>query len=106
MKASDSKKKECQIIESIKHILDLVSDDIKGYRIVLFGSRATGDSRERSDFDIGVIGLKKLPLQIFYKIESLLDEIDTLYSIDFVDMHEVSASFRSNALSKTEVLYG
>ena len=98
--------RERQILEKIKEALDRVSGDLVGYRVFLFGSRATGTAKERSDFDIGILGPKKLPLRIFYKIDDLFDEIETLYSIDLVDIHEVSDRFRNEALQKTEVLYG
>ncbi len=97
--------RELQIIEQIKKVLDKVGDDLTGYSVFLFGSRASGMARERSDFDIGILGEKKLAVRVFYKIYDLLDKIDTLYSIDLVDMYEVSDSFRHEALLKTEVLY-
>jgi len=98
--------RERQVIDKIKQVLDKVGHDLIGYRVVLFGSRACGAARERSDFDIGILGPQKLALRAFYRIYDLLDEIDTLYSIDLVDMSDVSESFRSEALLKTEVLYG
>ena len=98
--------REQQILEKIKEVLNRISGDLVGYRVFLFGSRATGTAKERSDFDIGILGSRKLPLRIFYKIDDLFDKLETLYSIDLVDMHEVSDSFRRDALRKTEVLYG
>lgn len=49
--------------------------------IILFGSRAKGTARERSDIDIAVSGVKDFDL--------LLDEVDqlpTLYTVDIVDL--------------------
>ena len=59
-----------------------MEDDLRGYRVVLFGSRTAGTSRDRSDFDVGVMGDTPLPLATFYKMEDLFDEIPTLYRID------------------------
>jgi predicted nucleotidyltransferase len=98
--------KERQIIEKIKCALERVREDLVGYRVFLFGSRAAGTAGERSDFDIGIMGASQLPLRVFYRIDDLLNEIETLYSIDLVDMHEVSDSFRQEALRKTEVIFG
>jgi predicted nucleotidyltransferase len=79
---------------------------LRGYRVVLFGSRVSGDARDRSDFDIGVLGEAPLPLRTFYALEDLFEEIPTLYRIDWVDLNRVSPEFRREALKQTEVLHG
>ena len=98
--------RERQIVEQIRQVLLRVGDDLAGYRVFLFGSRATGEAGDRSDFDVGILGSERLPLRVFYKIDDMFDNIETLYSIDLVDMSDVSSSFRHEALRKTEVLYG
>jgi predicted nucleotidyltransferase len=80
--------------------------ELRGYRVLLFGSRASGNARERSDFDVGVIGEQPLPFKTFYKLEDLFEQIETLYRIDWVDLNCTSPEFRREALKKTEVLYG
>jgi uncharacterized protein len=98
--------RENRIIEEIQRACASMADDLQGYRIVLFGSRASGNARERSDFDVGVMGNRPLTLNTFYRLEDLFDEIDTLYRIDLVDLNLVSPEFHEEALKKTEVLYG
>lgn len=93
-------------MEEIRKICALMAADLRGYRVVLFGSRAAGAARERSDFDVGVLGETPLPLAIFYKMEDLFEEIETLYKIDWVDLNRASSEFRREALTKTEALYG
>ncbi len=95
-----------QIIQKIKAALASIGPELRGYRVVLFGSRAAGNARPRSDFDVGVLGPLPLPLASFYKVQDLLDDLDTLYRIDWVDLNRVSAEFRRQALLATEVLYG
>ena len=85
--------------------LNALGDVLNGYTVVLFGSRASQNARPRSDFDIGVIGENSLPPQLFYRIESQFDEIRTLYTIDWVDLTQTTASFREQALRHVEVLY-
>jgi uncharacterized protein len=97
---------ERKIIEEIRRACASMAEDLQGHRVVLFGSRASGGARERSDFDIGVLGDRPLPLKAFYRLEDLFDEIDTLYKIDWVDLNRVSPEFHQEALKKTEVLYG
>lgn len=76
-----------------------------GRQVVLFGSRAQGKAKSRSDFDLGVVGDTPLPLVDFFAIEDMLDELPTLYRIDWVDLARVSERFRSQALQKVEVIY-
>lgn len=97
--------KETAIKKAIQQQLKKARDRLTGYRVVIFGSRATGKAKPRSDFDIGVVGPEPLPLKTFYYIEDLLDAIDTLYTIDWVDLNRVSPQFKQEALKATEVLY-
>ncbi|MFH1761732.1 MAG: nucleotidyltransferase domain-containing protein [bacterium] len=70
----------------------------------LFGSRAAGTAKLKSDFDIGVMGDKKLPIDLFYKIEDMLDSIKTLYRLELIDFWNVSPAFKKQALKQIEVL--
>ena len=97
--------RELEVKEDIKQVFQRVGPALSGYRVVLFGSRAAGTARERSDFDVGVLGKQKLPRNIFYKIQDLLDELETLYSIDWVDFNETTEAFRVEAMKTSEVLY-
>lgn len=95
--------------ERILRLLDQVFQRhrhrLHGYRVVLFGSRATGRAKERSDFDLGVIGACPLPLADFYAIEDDLEALPTLYHIDWVDLNRASAKFREKALREGKVIY-
>ncbi len=49
-------------------------------KLVLFGSRARGDSRERSDYDFAVWGLEGKPRALFQ--DAVENELDSLYPVD------------------------
>ena len=49
--------------------------------VILYGSRAKGTARERSDIDIAVSGVKE-----FEKLTEEVDDLPTLYSVDLVNM--------------------
>jgi len=100
-----TKNREDEIKQMIISQLHKVAPQLKGYRFFLFGSRANGTAKPRSDFDVGVIGEQPLPLKTFYLIEDLFDEMETLYIIDFVDFKRVSSRFAEYALQHIEVLY-
>lgn len=79
--------------------------ELHGYKIVLFGSRAHGHPKSRSDFDIGIIGKHPVTLSTFFKIDSFLNELPTLYKIDWVDLNRADEAVRNNALKDVKVLY-
>jgi predicted nucleotidyltransferase len=81
------------------------ADRLRGHKVVLFGSRAQGNAKPRSDFDLGIVGDTPLPLVDFFAIEDMLDELPTLYRIDWVDFARVSERFRTQALQKVEVIH-
>ena len=97
---------ENRIKEEIRRVCIRMEADLQGYQVILFGSRVAGTARDRSDFDVGVLGDKPLPLATFYKMDELFEEIPTLYRIDWVDLNRVSPEFRHEALKQAEVLCG
>ena len=70
------------------------------YQAVLFGSRATGHARPRSDWDIGLLGPTALRGAIVEHIREELEEMRTLHSFDVVDLNTVPDFFRKAALKK------
>lgn len=53
----------------------------KATEVILFGSRAKGTARERSDIDIAVRGA-----DFFDSLEEEIEELPTLYTIDVVNL--------------------
>lgn len=98
--------REDQILESIRCGLVGFSGQLEGYRIYLFGSRANGKARVRSDFDLGIYGNKPVPLKTYYQLADFLESLPTLYRIDWVDLNRVTDTFRDNALQNAKVIYG
>lgn len=88
----------------IGDLLRQFASELHGRRVFLFGSRAAGTARERSDFDIGIDGPTPLPSAVKFRIEDRLEQLPTLYKIDVVDFATVSSAFRQYALQHTEDL--
>ncbi|MCD8198042.1 MAG: nucleotidyltransferase domain-containing protein [Lachnospiraceae bacterium] len=61
--------------------------------VILFGSRAKGTARERSDIDLAVRGAHD-----FAALEEEMEQIPTLYTIDLVDLNHCM-----NALLKEDI---
>ncbi len=97
--------REQVIKQEIRRQLEKVSEELKDYTVILFGSRAAGCPRARSDFDVGIIGPQPISLRSFYRIEELFEAINTLYTIDWVDLNRASPTLRREALKTMEILY-
>ena len=96
--------REEQIKGMIANVMQKFSPQLRGHRVLLFGSRAGGKARQRSDFDIGVIGDEPLPVKVFYEIDDMLENLPTLYRIDWVDLNN-APTLRQRALDHAEVIY-
>jgi predicted nucleotidyltransferase len=95
-----------QSLESeIREVFQKMESALRGYRIILFGSRARGNAAPTSDFDVGVLGEQPLDLQTFYEIADALEALPTLYRIDWVDLNRANDKLRRQALNDGKVLY-
>jgi predicted nucleotidyltransferase len=94
------------VLAMIRQCLESVGSELHGFKVILFGSRAVGRAGLRSDFDIGVIGDRPMPLDVFFRIEDKLEALPTLYSIDWVDLSRVSPDFRMRALAEASLIHG
>jgi len=65
---------------------------------VLFGSRATGQARLSSDWDIGILGPTALRDVKVQAIRKALEDLPTLHSFDVVDLATLPARFREAVL--------
>ncbi len=76
----------------------------KDYKIYLFGSWARGDALQTSDIDVGILGKEKVDFEIMSKILSEKEAIQTLRSIDLVDLNTKSEDFKNKALKEGRLL--
>ena len=90
-----------------KEIIRIFKEKMKvpHYRVLIFGSRASGQAEERSDIDIGVDSNTSIAYSTLSEIEEMLEKIPVLQKIDVVDFSEINERFRQVALRKIEVLY-
>jgi len=86
-----------------KEIIDILSKylDLKDYKVFFFGSRTREFVDERADIDIGIEG-PEIPTDIFLQIQEEIENIPTLYKIDFVDFNKVDDFFKKIAKEKIE----
>jgi predicted nucleotidyltransferase len=74
------------------------------HRAILFGSRAHGSARARSDWDIGIVGPRPLRGAVIQRIRDELEALPTLHSFDVVDLNTVPEGFRAAALANAVAL--
>lgn len=100
-----SSEREAEIMQMLKNLFASKQADLKKHRVLLFGSRARGNAKQRSDFDLAVDGDEPLPLKSFFEIAEDLENLPTLYSFDWVDLTKVNNRFREEALKSARVIY-
>jgi uncharacterized protein len=71
-------------------------------KIILYGSRARGDNKERSDIDLAVV-CPQASGNDWHKVLEIIDQADTLLKIDCVRFDELKDS---NSLKKSIVRDG
>ena len=89
-----------------KEITDITNKhlDTKNYKIFFFGSRVNGKGDEYSDIDIGIEGSKKLPWQAISNIKEDIENLPTLYKIDFIDFKSVNKQFYDFSIKNIETI--
>ncbi len=63
-------------------------------RVIWFGSWVQGTAQPHSDIDLAIDSPEPFTITAVAALRTWVDELPTLYSIDLVDLHEVSADFR------------
>ena len=100
-----SSEREAEIMQMLKDLFANRKADLEKHRVLLFGSRARGNAKQRSDFDLAVDGEEPLALKSFFKIAEDLEDLPTLYSFDWVDLTKTNSRFREEALKSARVIY-
>ena len=73
-------------------------------KVVLFGSRARGDERERSDIDIAVVG-EDITNSEWTDIWCYVDDAPTLLAIDLVRFEQAPDQLRESIIKEGVPLY-
>jgi len=97
--------REAEIMKMLVDLFASKSADLEKHRVLLFGSRARGTAKQRSDFDLAVDGDEPLPIDKFYELEDALEALPTLYSFDWVDLASANSRFRDEAIKSAQVIY-
>lgn len=90
--------KEVLPIDIDEYHLKIVNSILQQYldetdKVWVFGSRAKQKARRASDLDLAIDTGKKIPLSTLMKLEESFESSDLPYTVDIVDMHNVSDNF-------------
>ena len=79
---------------------NLVLSSLSGekVKVILFGSRARGDSQKTSDVDIGVMPYGKFDEKRMVLLKEKIEDLNIPYKVEIVDFSHVSGNFKKEAL--------
>ena len=89
--------------------LEIVQDILRshmpaGFEVWVFGSRANWTTKDSSDLDLAVAGrMPELDYRIMGDLEVAFEESDLPYTVDVVDLKDVSPEFQ-NIVDSQKVL--
>lgn len=86
--------------EDLETVRQIVTTALRGQpaRVFLFGSRARGDHRCTSDFDVAVLASRPLPRGLLGRIREAMEESRVPVRVDLVDLAEASTALREQVL--------
>jgi predicted nucleotidyltransferase len=82
-------------------VLDYLGDE--PVKVILFGSRATGQAQPFSDADIGILPRQSWNESKLALLREKVEEMNIPYTVDIVNLALVSPSFRRRAIRDGEV---
>jgi predicted nucleotidyltransferase len=77
--------------EIVRIIRSQISGDLKVY---LFGSRATGNEKTTSDYDICIDSGKRIPGEVMQNIREDLEILPVMQKIDLSDWYTLNSAFQ------------
>ena len=93
-----------QLHPAIPDLVQQLSEEPSVQRVLLFGSRARGTARDRSDIDLA-IDAPDASEQEWDRIAVAVDEAETLLRIDLIRLDEASGDFREEIEREGVVLF-
>ncbi|MBL7131311.1 MAG: nucleotidyltransferase domain-containing protein [Candidatus Omnitrophica bacterium] len=88
----------------IKQAIGILKDCLNPSRIILFGSRAKGNTNEYADFDFGVDCLRP-GISLQREINEAIEKISGLYKVDVVYIPSVDKEFKNIIIKTGKVVY-
>lgn len=96
----------CTLPDSIQAVVKKLVEVAQPETVILFGSRARGENRENSDFDI-CIKHKQCTEAVWTRLWlEIMEEPITLYSVDIMEEEKLTPTYAKEVKKKGMLLYG
>ena len=88
--------------QNLTQVFEIIAAHIGDYPVLvyLFGSRATGCSRNSSDCDIGIEPMQDLPVGLLSQLREALEESHIPYVVEVVDLSRADEAFAQKVRSE------
>jgi predicted nucleotidyltransferase len=96
---------ELNLPSSIRRVVELGIRAVNPDRVILYGSRARGDAREDSDYDLAFLFSADRRASWVRFVVDLDDASVTLLPVDLLDWNEASNALRERICREGIVLY-
>jgi len=87
----------------LQELIKRASDLLDLSKIILFGSRARGNARENSDFDLAFEFSKKEKWGLF--VTEAQEESPSLYDYDLIDLDSCDEKFKQKIFEEGVIIY-
>ncbi len=88
----------------LNKIVEILVNEIKPEKLILFGSRGKGNASFNSDYDIA-IDSELMNITEKRKLKENIDEIIGLYKIDLIFLREIDSDFKNIILKTGKIIY-
>ena len=92
-----------RVEEIISIVVDILINHLDNFKLYLFGSRSKDSNLEHSDIDLAIE--TECRDALVEKAKNEIDEIDTLYSVDIVNLNKVDQDFKELILKSGKIIY-
>lgn len=80
--------------EYIEFIKNTINNELKSYKLFIFGSRAKSTAKEYSDIDIAISSDELTP-EIKSRLEFLFEDSTLPYEVDIINLKTISDEFKN-----------
>lgn len=88
----------------LNSIVEILVDELRPNKIILFGSRGKGKAFYNSDYDLA-IDSKAISLREKRKLKERIEDILGLHKIDLIFLKEVNKGFKQIIQNSGKVIY-
>ncbi|MBI5700227.1 nucleotidyltransferase domain-containing protein [Candidatus Saganbacteria bacterium] len=85
-------------------VKEILHKYLPGQEVLAFGSRITDNIKKYSDFDLVLVGEKKVERKLLVNLKEAFEESNIPFRIDLLDWHRISGEFKKIIQKKNIVI--